>query len=119
MLIASNILPVLSFIDGWKPVSVSQVNGPYYAGEFNGMKVFVTPNITPGKFVFGVNGDDMMTSAAVYAPYMPVVPTQLLQYADGGTSQGFSTLYDLKLLNANLLVAGQITETVNLTNIGA
>lgn len=50
---------------------------------------------------------------------MPVVPTQLLQYADGGTSQGFSTLYDLKLLNANLLVAGQITETVNLTNIGA
>ena len=118
MLIASNILPVLSFIDGWKPVSVSQVNGPYYAGDFNGMKVFVTPNITPGKFVFGVNGDDMMTSAAVYAPYMPVVPTQLLQYADGGTSQGFSTLYDLKLLNANLLVAGTITETVNLTNIG-
>ena len=40
---------------------------------------------------------------------MPVVPTQLLQYADGGTSQGFSTLYDLKLLNADLLIAGRIT----------
>lgn len=24
-----------------------------------------------GQFVFGVNGNDMMTSAAVYAPYMP------------------------------------------------
>ena len=50
----------------------------------------------------------MMSSAAVYAPYMAIVPTQLLQYADGGTSQGWSTLYDLKLLNKDLLVAGEI-----------
>ena len=54
----------------------------------NGLKVFVTPNIAPGKFVIGCNGSDMMSSAAVYAPYMAIVPTQLLQYADGGTSQG-------------------------------
>ena len=40
---------------------------------------------------------------------MAIVPTQLLQYADGGTSQGWSTLYDLKVLNANLLVKGKIT----------
>ena len=73
------------------------------------MKVFVTPNIDPGKFVIGVNGNDMMSSAAVYAPYMAVVPTQLLQYADGGNSQGFSTLYDLKLLNPDLLIAGRVT----------
>ena len=30
---------------------------------------------------------------------MAIVPTQLLQYADGGNSQGFSTMYDMKLLN--------------------
>ena len=30
---------------------------------------------------------------------MAIVPTSLLQFADGATSQGFSTLYDLKLLN--------------------
>lgn len=40
---------------------------------------------------------------------MPIVPTQLLQYADGGTSQGWSTLYDLKVLNADLIVAGEIS----------
>ena len=40
---------------------------------------------------------------------MPIVPTQLLQYADGGTSQGWSTLYDLKVLNEDLIVAGEIT----------
>ena len=27
-----------------------------------------------------------------------IVPTQLLQYADGGNSEGFSTMYDFKIL---------------------
>ena len=109
MLIASNILPILAFIPGFEAAPVGSVNGPYFAGTLNGLKVFVTPNITAGTFVIGVNGDDMMSSAAVYAPYMPIVPTQLLGFADGGMSQGWSTLYDLRLLNENLLVAGRVT----------
>ena len=108
MLCASNVLPVLSFIQGFKAASVSKINGPYMAGTLNGIKVYVTPNIKPGKFVLGVNGDDMMSSAAVYAPYMAVVPTQLLGYADGGNSQGFSTMYALEMLNDELLIAGEI-----------
>lgn len=40
---------------------------------------------------------------------MPIVPTQALQYADGGNSQGFSTLYALELLNKDLLISGRIT----------
>lgn len=40
---------------------------------------------------------------------MPIVPTQLLGFADGAMSQGWSTLYDLKILNPLLLVAGAVT----------
>ena len=108
MLCASNVLPVLSTVKAWKAAPTGSINGPYMAGSINGLKVFVTPNIAPGKFVLGCNGSDMMSSAAVYAPYMAIVPTQLLGYADGGMSQGWSTLYDLKMLNANLLIAGEI-----------
>ena len=108
MLIASNVLPVLQFIKGFEAAPLKDINGPYFAGTLMGMKVFVTPSIAAGKFVFGVNGGDLMSSAAIYAPYLPIVPTQLLQYADGGTSQGFSTMYDLKMLNADLLVAGEV-----------
>lgn len=108
MIIASDILPVLTFIDGFKAASAGQVNGPYYAGTLNALKVYVSPAMTKGEYVIGVNGDDFMSSVAVYAPYMPIVPTQLLQYADGGTSQGFSTLYDLKLLNKELIVKGKV-----------
>lgn len=109
MLIASDVLPILTFIRGFKAAPAGKINGPYFAGTLNSIKVFVTPNITPSHFVLGVNGDDMMSSAAVYAPYMAIIPTQLLGYADGGQSQGFSTLYALELLNKDLLVAGTIT----------
>ena len=109
MICASNIIPVLSFINNWTAAPTGNVNGPYFAGTLGSLKVFVSPAIAAGEFVVGVNGDDMMSSAAVYAPYMAIVPTQLLQYADGGTTQGFSTLYDLKMLNENLLVKGSVS----------
>ena len=68
----------------------------------------MTPNIEAGTFVVGCNGNDLMSSAAVYAPYMAVVPTQLLGFSDGGMSQGFSTMYALEMLNKNLLIKGHI-----------
>lgn len=108
MLIASNVLPVLKFLKGFVASRVGSMNGPYLAGTLDGIKVFVTPNIAAGKFVLGVNGDDMQSSAAVYAPYMAVVPTQLLGYSDGGMSQGWSTMYALESLNDLLVVAGEI-----------
>lgn len=110
MLAASNLLPILSVVKGWKAAPAGTVNGPFFAGTLNGLKVFVTPNIDKGTFVVGCNGNDMMSSAAVYAPYMAVVPTQLLGYADGGMSQGWSTLYDLKMLNPMLLIKGHIVD---------
>ena len=111
MIIASNVKPVIALVPGWKEALRGKINGPYFAGTLNGLKVYVTPSIAPGKFVCGFNGDELNTSAAVYAPYMAIVPTQLLGFADGGMSQGFSTLYDLKLLNKDLLIAGTVVDT--------
>lgn len=108
MICASNIKPILSLMRGWKAASTGKINGPYFAGSINGIKVYISPALEAGRFVLGFNGDDLMTSAAVYAPYMAIVPTQLLGFADGGMSQGFSTLYDLKLINKALLVAGKV-----------
>lgn len=108
MLVASDVMPVIQFVPGFQAASVSDINGPYFAGTLAGLKVFVTPNIDPGKMVFGVNQGAMQAAAGIYAPYLPVVPTQLLGFADGGMSQGWSTMYDCKILNSDLLIAGQI-----------
>lgn len=108
MLAASDVLPILAFVPGFKAASLTNVAGPFMAGTLNGLKVFVSPTLGAGEWFLGINGNDMSTSVAVYAPYMPIVPTQLVGYADGGMSQGFSTMYDLKALNEQLIVGAKI-----------
>lgn len=109
MLIAADILPVLSLVSSFKAASTANINGPYFAGTIAGLKVFVSPDIADGNYVLGVANPVQKGTAAVFAPYMPVVPTQLLGFADGAMSQGWSTLYDMKILNSVLLIAGRVT----------
>jgi len=109
MVCAADVLPILSFVNGFTAVKNPKMNGPYKAGDLNGLSVFVAPTLKSGEFFFGLNGSDMMSSAGVYAPYMAIVPTQLLGTPDGGLAQGFSTWYAKAILNGNLLVHGQIT----------
>ena len=109
MVIAADVLPVLRFINGFTAVKNAKMNGPYKVGELDGLNIYVSPALASGEFFLGLNGSDMMSSAGVYAPYMAIVPTQLLGTPDGGLAQGFSTWYAKALLNKNLLVAGKIT----------
>lgn len=108
MVIAADVLPVLRFVNGFTGVKNAKMNGPYKVGELDNMGIYVSPRLESGEFFFGLNGSDMMSSAGVYAPYMAIVPTQLLGTPDGGLAQGFSTWYAKALLNKNLLVAGKI-----------
>ena len=108
MVVASDIMPILSFVPGFQAASINEVNGPYFAGSLNGIKVFVSPMLGAGEFFLGVNQGALQAAAGVYAPYMPVVPTQLLEMPDGTNQQGWATMYDAKILNANLLVKGAV-----------
>ena len=92
MVCGTDVLTILPYLKGWTAAPASMVNGPYFAGTVDSMKVFVSPAIGDDEFFFGVNGSDLQTSAGVYAPYMAIVPTQLLGFADGTMSQGFSTM---------------------------
>jgi hypothetical protein len=108
MVISADCLPVLRFVNGFTAVKNAKMNGPYKVGELDGLSIYVSPALESGEFFLGLNGSDMMSSAGVYAPYMAIVPTQLLGTPDGGLAQGFSTWYAKALLNENLLVAGRI-----------
>lgn len=110
MVIAADVLPVLRFVNGFTAVKNAKMNGPYKVGELDGLNVYVSPALESGEFFLGLNGSDMMSSAGVYAPYMAIVPTQLLGTPDGGLAQGFSTWYAKALLNKNLLVGGRIKD---------
>lgn len=113
MVIAADVLPILRFVNGFTAVKNAKMNGPYKVGELDGLNIYVSPALGEGEFFLGLNGSDMMSSAGVYAPYMAIVPTQLLGTPDGGLAQGFSTWYAKALLNKNLLVAGKVEGKAN------
>lgn len=110
---ATDLPLVTGLMKNWKDSGQSQKPGPYLAGTINGIKVYVHPEMAQGHFFGGYHGDDLMTSSAVYGPYMPIVPTALLQGPDGASTQGFSTLYALEMLNDILLVEGRIVDEAN------
>ena len=110
MIVSPDVMPVLTFVKGFNPSNATSANGPYVAGTVAGMKVIVSPAIEEKACYLGVLGADGKTAVGVYAPYMPIVPTQLLGFADGRMSQGFSTLYDMKIINPLLLSKITIAE---------
>lgn len=108
MVCGSGIIPVLSLIDGFKASEVKP--GPYYAGTINGFKVYVSPTLEEDEYVMGFNGNDLATSAILYAPFMPITPTQLLGLPDTTMEQGFASMYAVEELNTCLVVRGKIVD---------
>lgn len=111
MLVSPGMLPVLTFVPGFSASSSGMANGPFVAGQIDGMKVIVSPMLmeeegtqvvidpvagttaeATGVCYLGVLGNDGATAVGYYAPYIPIVPTQLIQFADGTTQQGLTTL---------------------------
>lgn len=105
MIVSPAVMPILTFVPGFQHASNSIANGPYVAGTVSGMKVIVHPMLAKaGKVCYlGVLGNDGVTAVGGYFPYMPLVPTQLLGFADGTMQQGFSSLYAMQILNDALL----------------
>ena len=90
MLCSPDVLPILTFVPGFKASGSIQANGPFVAGTVNGLKVIVSPALVEKEAYLGVLGSDGVTATGVFAPYMPLVPTQLLGFADGTMSQGLT-----------------------------
>lgn len=126
MICSPDVLPILNFVPGFKASDATIANGPFLAGTIANLKVFISPALAEneGLCILGLLAADGKTATGVFAPYMPIVPTQLIQMADGGNSQGFATMYDMQVLNTNLMAAIRITKgakelEVKVTNAAA
>lgn len=104
MVIASDILPIISLCKSFVAAPVTNISGPYMAGTFGGIKVFVSPAVGQNKAILGYKGNGLEAAPAVLGTFMPIVPTQLIQSPDGGSAQGFSSLVDIQPLNRALVV---------------
>lgn len=113
MVIASDILPIISLCKSFVAAPVTNISGPYMAGTFGGIKVFVSPAVGEGKAIFGYKGNGLEAAPAVLGTFMPIVPTQLIQGPDGASAQGFSSLVDIQPLNGALVAELTVTGDAN------
>lgn len=116
MVVSSAYRPILTMIDGFKASEIKP--GPYYCGNVAGLKVYVSPTLDPEQAFVGFNGNDLATSSAVFAPFMAITPTQLIEMPDNTNMQGFASLYDLKPLNECLLVGIKLIDGKEPEEIG-
>ena len=68
MVIAADVLPVMSFLKGFVAMPANNINGPYQAGTYNCLTVFVSPALEDGEYIVGVLNNAAKVAAAVYAP---------------------------------------------------
>lgn len=85
-------------------------NGPHFIGTMGSFQVFKTPVLSnEDGYVLGYKGDNMFHAGMVYAPYMPLMTTDLLAYENFNVAQGYATAYAKKMINAKLYSKGTIT----------
>lgn len=87
----------------------SDVTGPYYAGTLGVNKVFVNPEYDQYAFLIGYKGENLLNAGYVYAPYMPIMTTDLVQLEDMAGRKGWATMYGKLMLNDKFYIAGKVT----------
>ena len=90
-------------------------NGPHFIGKMGNFSMYKTPQMGANGvadrtgYVVGYKGESMFHAGMIYAPYCPIMTTDLLAQEDFGIRQGYATSYAKKMVNAMLFSKGKIT----------
>lgn len=102
---------------GFQAAGTSGENGPHFIGTMGNYRLYKTPNLgnyagvsERDGYVMGYKGETMFHAGYVYAPYMPIMTTDLLAQEDFGVRQGYATAYAKQIVNAKLYSKGKITK---------
>lgn len=112
--IGTALVPVVMSVPGWKPVDTDGKIGTQLIGSIGNLKVYYKPDMDDYTYVVFAKGSGTELSVGLLSMYMAalpasIIPTQLLEFADGLNSQGFYSLYDFKIINPMLSVKGVVS----------
>ena len=106
-----NVAAVIEVMRNFDAASGNTGVGPHLIGTLGGKyKVYVVPQFDPDAFVMGFKGGNFLETGYVYAPYMPVLSTQMITTANMVGQQGYATSYGKRMVNNKLYCKGRITE---------
>lgn len=112
--IGSALVPVVMGTPGWKAADTEGKIGTQLLGSIGNIKIYFKPNMNDYEYVVWSKGQGTELSVGVLGIYIAalpasIIPTQLLEFADGLNSQGFYSLYDYIHLNPHLSVKGRVS----------
>lgn len=112
--IGSALVPVVMAVPGWKSANTEGKIGTQLIGSIGNLKIYFKPDMADYDYVVFAKGqgtDLCVGLLGMYIAALPanIIPTQLLEFADGMNSQGFYSLYDYVTLNTMLSVKGSVT----------
>lgn len=107
----TDVAAVITVMRNFDGAAGSTAVGPHLIGVLGGKyKVYVVPQMKANTFVMGYKGGNFLETGYVYAPYMPVLSTQMVTLANMTGQQGYATSYGKRMVNNKLYIRGTITE---------
>lgn len=112
--VGTRLVPVVMATPGFKAADVEGKIGTQLIGSIGNLKIYHKPDMDSYTYVVFSKGQGTELSVGILGIYLAalpasVIPTQLLEFADGLNSQGFYSLYDFKIINPYLSVKGKVT----------
>lgn len=106
-----NVASVIQVMRNFDGAGAGNGVGPHLIGNLGGAyKVYVVPAMNPDTFVMGFKGNNFLETGYVYAPYMPILSTDILTLANMQGQQGYATSYGKKMVNSKLYIKGRIVD---------
>lgn len=110
---AANVVESLA---RFKSAGAVDPKGPYLAGYLGDMPVYKSPSIPTDGYLAGYKGTSLFDSGYIYAPYMPIMTTQLLMDETFTGRQGFASSYGKRMTNTDFYSANTITNIPDVVN---
>lgn len=100
---------IIESLPGFTPSGIKNPIGPHLAGYLRDKAVYKDPFYKEDSYLIGYRGQGLFDAGYIYAPYMPIMSTNLIMDANFQGSKGFATSYAKKATNANMYSKGSIT----------
>ena len=97
IIVGANAANIVESIPRFKSAGVINPKGSHLIGYLGSMPVYKSAVLGEDEWLAGYKGDSLFEAGYIYAPYMPIMSTQLLMDETFTGKQGFSTSYGKKM----------------------
>jgi len=110
VIVGTNAQNIIETLPAFTGNGIKDVAGPTVIGQLKNFTVIANPHYPEDTFVVAYKGKtNDLDAGYVYAPYLPVVSTNLVMLDDFVGRRGYATSYGKRMINRYYYVTGTIT----------